>query len=104
MTDEEEEDQGGPARMLARACGPGSAGLGASGELKIRNTRTRRMILEDGKRHGPAAAARCHLLLLGQIRAAQRDEVRQNGDDVNDVHDVFEEEGLAGTSKAANHN
>ena len=41
-------------------------------------------------------------LLLGQIRA-QRDEVRQNGDDVNDVHDVFEEEGLAGTSKAANH-
>ena len=58
---------------------------------------------EDGKGHGllllPVATP---LLLLGQIRA-QSDEVRQNGDDVNDVHDVFEEKCLAGTSKAADH-
>lgn len=57
---------------------------------------------EDGEGHGLLLLPVATPLLLGQIRA-QRDEVRQNGDNVNDVHDVFEEEGLAGTSKAANH-
>lgn len=50
---------------------------------------------QDGKRHGLLTA-----LLLRQV-SAQGDEVRQDGHNVYDVHDVLEEVCFARTCKAA---
>lgn len=101
--DEKEEDQ---KAQLPHAGSEGVAqdlqALGVSGKLEDPEHADQSDDPEDGKGHGLLLLTIATPLLLGQI-GAQGDEIRQNGDNVNDVHDVFEEEGLAGTSKATNH-
>lgn len=100
---EEEEDQ---KAQFPHAGSEGVAqdlqAFGVPGEFEDPEYSDQTNDSEDGKGHGLLLLTIATPLLLGQV-SAQCDEVRQNGDNVNDVHDVFEEECLAGTSKAANH-
>lgn len=50
---------------------------------------------DEGQGHGGLSA-----FVLGELRA-QRDKKRQNGQEVDDVHDVFEEVDLAGSADEA---
>lgn len=69
--------------------------LGVPGELEDAKHPHQTDDPQDGKGHGLLTA-----LLLRQVRA-QGDEIRQDGHDVYDVHDVLEEVCFAWARKAA---